>query len=503
MRLFEVSLVAVLVGGAASAQQDKIPNPGYVSAAELAALDRKLVRIEATLVELQGAGPGYDARKAIDHVAELARQLRAEMQEAWIYDWVEPLAPADGRRIEVSGDRPADPPRVDSAGAPVVTGGDGTQEGGSAAGVQELPADELLEGALSYELDPVFQPDGPYGYLDPIPAEHLVGAELGGPFRDWGGACWASDRVCVIPTELSNRTVVFNNFAASWGDRGPERATREVNVTGEVRGLTYWRPGDWTKGRDGHGFYWNVYHDVTFVDCHVFQGGGQAWQLVFRDGAEGSHHETLFTAEEADNQSYTITLRDCSATDNGNIVFGTHAMSSYPVSIFNPGQSVVIDGLRIRCEFPPVTVKDRTFQSQGGLFLGPGQTQSARCPSALIEGLDIEVVRAGREELVLWAVDTARVVEPRIVDHGGRADVKIVVDGWQACGKVEIVRPQTDLYVHLMSGHPHKVPLETVLVRAGETFVWPAPTEPPPADETAPLPEPAVPDAGGDGESGR
>ncbi|MEM7308924.1 MAG: hypothetical protein AAF682_19735 [Planctomycetota bacterium] len=419
----------------------KVTNPGSVTAEELASLDQRFGQLEKLLEEMQQAGRGYDYRQALDHLSELAAGFRAEMQEAYLYD---------PKELE-----------------PPPAGG-----GGSAGEPKEV---------LSYVLDPVFLPGGQYAHLGAIPEEHLIGAELGGPFWDWGGECWDSDRACVFPEELWNRTVVFNNAATSWGDRGPNWAQREVNATGEVRGLTYWRAGNWTKGFDGHAFYWNVYHDATFVDCHVFQGGGQAWQLVYRDGSEGGHNETAISREEAANHEYTITLRDCSATDNGNILYGAHAMSSYPVSIFNPGQSVVIDGLKIRCEFPEVTEKGRTFQSQGGLFIGPGQTASSRCPSALIEGLDIEVVRSGREELVLWAVDTARIVQPRIVDHGGQADVKIVVGGWQACGNVEIVEPLADLYVHLMDGHPHKVPMETVLVPAGGSFVWP-PAEPEPAE---------------------
>jgi hypothetical protein len=334
---------------------------------------------------------------------------------------------------------------------------------------------------LRYELAPVFSAGGPYAHLGEVPEEARTGAVYGGPFGDWGGQCWAKASVCTLPESIWNRTVIFNDDAAPWGEHGPMRASREVNVTGVAKGITYWRPGDWTMGRDGHGFYWNVLGDVTLEGCAVVEGGGQAFQLVSRPGETGIPwaDDPDDPTPEADtvterNALGTLTLRDCRAIDCGQIERGMMVHSSYPVSIFNPGQRVEIDGLVIRCEFPELRDKyDKPFRSRGGLFLGPGQIPTARTPVAWIRGLDVEVTKADRQELVLWGVDEVHVIEPRIVDHGGAADVAIVVQGESAVGRVEIVATQTPLRVHLHANHPHRPPIETVEVPAGGDFTWP------------------------------
>lgn len=410
---------------AAPLAQERELNPGNVTAEELVQLDAGYKAIEKLIDEMQAAGRGYDYHAALDKLEGFVRDYRGAFTSAYLYD-----------------DVPEEP------GEPGEPEGD----------------------VLNYELAPVFAPGGQYAHLGEIPEGARRGAIYGGPFKDWGGHCWAGTGLCVVPESLSFRTVIFNDDAASWGEHGPMRATREVNVSGTVKGLTYWRPGDWTKGRDGHGFYWNVLGDVTLEDCHVFEAGGQGYQFVSRPEETGLPWEQVL----ATNRAATLTVRDCSATDCGQIEYGQMVHSSYPFSFFAPGQALDVDGLTIRCEFPAFTDKDGVqFQSRGGVFIGPGQTHDARTSVVWLRRLDIEVTKADRSELVLWAVDEAHVVNPRIIDHGGTADVRIVVTGDQACGMVEIIETQTPLQVQLMDGHPHKPPMETVQVPAGGSFIWP------------------------------
>ena len=280
----------------------------------------------------------------------------------------------------------------------------------------------------------------------------------------YDGGCWDSDRVCELPTaELAGRTVVFDDAAASWGEHGPKWGLRVYNATGVLRGLTLWRAGDFSEGREGHGGYFSAFQDLTIEDCAFIQCGAQGLQIVWRS------HETKIPPETWNQAAHVVTVRNVRMQDCGQINAGSAVRASWPCTIFAPGQAIVVDRLTVRTRFKPYADGQHPLiESHGALFIGPGD-EYRRTPKARVEGLDCEVWNSDRQELVLWAQDDALVLRPLIVDHGGRAEIAIVDD----CGRVEIREPLEPLTVGIYAGHPHQPARETFEVPAGGTFVWP------------------------------
>ena len=415
-------------------------NEGYLTQQEATELDKQFTRIEDSILVLVNADRDINWKDATSQLQKQASAYRTTMEVAYLIDLVpKPVTPEPE-------------PEPDPGPGP-----------------QPDPA------VLYYDLDQVFGTTGVYSHLGAIPDDELRGAVYGGPFGYWSkGACWTSDKVCAFPPELWGATVIYNNAAASWGEHGPKWGSREYNVTGVIEGVSMWRPGDWTKGREGHAWYLNVYRDLTFRNCNVSEAGACAYYFEWRDGTSGSHDETDIPWDEAQNWLYEVALEDCTAIDCGQINFGTAVRASWPVNFCNPGQRFRIDGMEIKTEFPPVTVSGETFQSHGGVFVGPGQADK-RCPLVTIDDLMVDVTRSDRQELVLWAVDEAIIGKNEpigITDVGGRADVAIVAWGEDACGSVTIYPATTDLYVGLYEDHPHKPAKETIFVPAGTEYFW-------------------------------
>jgi len=317
--------------------------------------------------------------------------------------------------------------------------------------------------------NPPFLDGAPYGWLPDLTEDDLEGAELREFYRLGkdpaegllGG--WNSDQIVQLPAEFSNRRIVYNSHKApTWDEWGPKWGIRAYNSEGTIRDLVQYRVGDFTKGREGHAIYLNIAGDLLLERVEAYQCGGQFLQLVWRA------KETLIAPEDFDQADHLVRVVDCVSVDNGAINYGSAVRASYPLAFYNPGQRLELIRFKVRTKLEPFQTSSGLRTSHGGVFVGPGQ-EYRRCASAYIEDLDVEVWGSDRSEVKLWAVDEAILLRPRIIDHGGTADVVIVDD----CGVVKIIEPRTDIFVSVKSAaKPYSAPIQTHKVRAGETWTF-------------------------------
>lgn len=312
---------------------------------------------------------------------------------------------------------------------------------------------------------------------------------------------YSSDGPVPAPTSMSNRTIVCDNAQAPWGDYGPLWGARCYNIEGLIQDLTLARVGDWTTGREGHGFYFNWLGDLTLRRVRMLQVGGQGLQTCFRP------RETAVAPPGWPSPDSWLTLEDCEFIDCGQINAGAAVRSSWPVSLFATGGSVKLDGVTVRTELEPFEVKGKQYRSHGALFVGPPRSAAAdpdtlpvegpvavdhagdwvywagwkskgttfngyfRTPVAEIIDLVVEVTDSDREELHFRNVGVIFLDNPNIVEHGGEADVVVTLD----CGSFtvfETVHPLTIYFTPEENPHRKSDAVEVVRVPAGGSYSW-------------------------------
>jgi len=311
----------------------------------------------------------------------------------------------------------------------------------------------------AYALAAPFSPGGKYSWMGHAPVEE--GTEIGGSVRisrnDNG---YGSTIAWKITPEHSNRTIVWNSTKATWEEWLPKWGVRDYNAYGLIENLTQYRCGDFHKGREGHAVYLNVISELRMANVHAVECGGNAIQLVWR----AKESDVPIEAQSRDNSA--ITLNNVSATNCGAITSGSAVRASYPFSIFNPGQDILINGMKVRCNLPSFLWSGVMRRSHGGLVIHPGQAYR-RTDYVEINGLDIEIHNSRRGLVKLGAIDHCVMRSPRVIDHGGENTVSIVDD----CGVVEIIEPLSDLVVKIRSQDDDKV-YKHVNVFAGSTYTF-------------------------------
>jgi len=351
----------------------------------------------------------------------------------------------------------------------------------------------------------VQHPDIPFP--EPAP-EELAGFELGDTSKNSDPRAgepilgWNASALVTIPDAWSGeRAIVWNNTKPGWGgagDRGPLWGRRGYNMAGTLENLVQRRVGNWTKGKEGHALYLNPAGDVLIRNVHAIECGAQWGQFAWRP------KETRLPLELWPlNTGAVLRIEDSSAIDCGAINAGDAVRASWPLAFYATGHELEVVRFKVRTKLPPFTQNGNPGrQAHGAVFVGPGTSSRinysgpdaveyagdtvrytatgsngsdsfqvyARTPKATLEGLDIELWNSDREEVRLWNVGEALLIAPRIVEHGGTADVVIVDD----CGRVEIRDAVTELRVRIKSAAtPYGPTTASYKVAAGDSFVWP------------------------------
>lgn len=406
---------------------------GGLTAGESHALNKEFAQIEASVdaraaeaAALTAQADAFVAASA-SHEAGIAvldaqlASLRAHLTEAIVTDPPE---------------LPQDPPSTDP---PVINPGGPTTS--------------------AYELAPVFSGTGTYGWLGaatPEPGFKLV--------NWWGELIGAYG-----PVSIANAEIVGNNDHVTWPaqldpvtgevikpekkDYGPKWVYRLYDTSGTVENLKVWRAGDWTKGREGHALYANVLADLTIRDFIATQCGAQAIQLVWRAS------ETAIPKAQWKHGEHTILLERVSAIDCGLINEGEAVRASWPISIFNPGQKIILRDCSVETVDAPL--------AHGALFVGDGE---GRTPSLRVDGFRVRVRNSDRPEMRLHGQDDAILTGLDVLEEGGEANVAIADD----CTRVEIIDPVHPLVIGIHdASDPHRAPYKTFAVPGGGYFLWP------------------------------
>lgn len=364
---------------------------------------------------------------------------------------------------DAAGTSPPDPPTVPDP-----------PTGGAVLEYEEAPvfrsgtlqdyADELGSDAFAKVPYAEKQSFGKYAHLADLTPAQLTGTRLGGSVRIGRSPNgWKSSNGFTIPDDWSNDRVVWNSTKATWDEYLPKWGIRAYDVRGEIRNLTQFRAGDFTRGREGHAIYLNVFEKLLIENVHAIQCGGQALQIVWRIN---DPDETIIPPELHDQASYKITIRDSSAIDCGTIYEGSASRASWPLTFYNPGQDLDLIRFTVRTKLQAFQTSGGPKRSRGGVYIGPGQIQ--RTTNVVrIESLDIEVTESDRDELRLESVASGLILSPRIVDVGGTAEIGIVDD----CGRIEIRNAIEPLTVIIRDKAKHR-PLTYHKIKAGENFVW-------------------------------
>lgn len=289
--------------------------------------------------------------------------------------------------------------------------------------------------------------------------------ELGG-WDSLANFGWESDHAWAIPPTLSDRRVVFNNAAASWGEHGPKWGIRSYNVVGKLADLELWRCGDWSNGREGHACYLNVAGDLELTRLRAVQCGGQALQIVWRVG------ETRMPRSSWPTAANLIALLDCSAQDCGAITDGQAVRASWPFSFFATGARVELKDLRVDTRLPEfVGDRGERFRAHGALLVTGGE-EGRRTPNLVVDGLAGKVTRCDRSEVRLQSVDVAELRNLTLTEEGG--DGACTVDVVDDCRSVHISGSSSTVVVRVISSaKPFSAPYWTATVAPGGEFKWP------------------------------
>ena len=250
-------------------------------------------------------------------------------------------------------------------------------------------------------------------------------------------------------------------------EHGPKWWARTYNTSGALTNVLTWRVGDFHAGREGHVAYFNCLGDVALTDFIGIQHGGQLVQLVWRSW------ETKIPPDQWKQGDHTITLRRAVSIDGGCINEGSAVRASWPLSIANPGQRVVVEDCVVLCDLPQAFQDTSSQQlgpcrSHGALAFYPGDGMPGtiqRTPSAVVRNLRARCNLPDREMVRAWAVDDL-LIEGGSIAAVGRPTRVVLIDS----PKVRIVGVQMDAEIQIRDAAGQLV--ATDHYEPGESWAW-------------------------------
>jgi len=317
---------------------------------------------------------------------------------------------------------------------------------------------ELLDLFYAYEFTPfAVDPKIPASFAPPAGAPF----EAGGPssLANFG---WMTAVPHSVPATCSNRRVVFNNRAESWGDRGPLWGIRGYNVMGVLENLEMWRCGDWTQGREGHAVYLNVAGSLTVRKLKAVQCGGQLLQLVWR-ASETRMLEALWP-----DANDTILLEECEAVDCGAINEGMAVRASWPVSIFHPGQRIAVRDLVVETNLPTFVGGTAGPCNSHGALVATWGERGVKTPELVIDGLHGRLVKPDRSVIRLTGVGHTELRRIGLTVEGGAMNVALVED----CDSLIVEDCTVPVRVDFAAADKPWTTTRSHMVPAGERFQW-------------------------------
>lgn len=211
------------------------------------------------------------------------------------------------------------------------------------------------------------------------------------------------DHAWPFPTsKWKGRRLLGNDAAAAWGDHGPLWMCRLYDVVGLIDDLHIMRPGDYAKGREGHGIYFNLMGDVTVRDYHAIQCGGQALQVV---SPWERTKETAVPQAEWPTSANALSIERIYARDCGIINVGLAVRASWPIALYGLPCAIHLGGGAVETlESPEFSHHGQTYRSHGALFVGQ-PAQGKRVPKLTGVSFRTDLIAPDREDFRLWAVD--------------------------------------------------------------------------------------------------
>ena len=338
--------------------------------------------------------------------------------------------------------------------------------------------------------DPIFQAGGQFP-LDSSPIIELMDDPRferwvpltsldGGGFAHWAtprsvwdeltsGGKFGATAAVPVPAELSNRVLCFNNDRKQSGDGVPYWGfARCYLVHGELRNSVAIRSGAWSQRKEGHSFYGDLYGgDMLFENFYSIQAGGQHLQTILRGYscnvvAPNGEQRPPRNSGESD-KAWDARLRKSSwfkslVADNNTRLLrvigggcedcGYLDRASVPLSFFNSGHRVMVQGVTVRqglsdfVETLPGSLAMGSYRSRGAV--GCIDNAGLRCPSFTIEGGHFECVRSNRAEIRFSACDDAVIRDAVVL--GTRYNGLPVVRADTDCTQVRIQSCKTDVY---------------------------------------------------------
>lgn len=296
-------------------------------------------------------------------------------------------------------------------------------------------------------------------------------------------------------SQLSGKRMLGNSQKGLTGDTVLWGAARTYGTFGTVDDLEVVRTGDFVKQREGHAVYCDLFESSTWRDIRTRQNLAQSGQFGFRPttklsvgggerpGPLSAHYKNgqldlkaywswlastaWWASLRAHQASYSMTVEGWSSIDDS-CGDENSGRSSNPFSFFNPGLSLHIKGMSIKCHLGRPF--GGGFRSRGGLMTT--LSYGCRVPNLTAEGLEIAVVSPDRPEVSLNGVDQGLIDRPRIVRNSGAARARVAI--YDNCkGPITINAPEFDVDVttHGTGSQMHKL-LATKVLKAGQSYAW-------------------------------
>ncbi len=315
------------------------------------------------------------------------------------------------------------------------------------------------------EPPPTFEPfaDGhKFAYL---PDAQVTALQLGfyTPLINNGGPLLDRFDLAQIPAG----SYVGVDAAAEWGEHGPKWGARIHRATGTLRGVEFYRIGDFSRGREGHALYLSpAFGNVLLEDVHAHGCGGHHSHVRSFSAAhdpDGMPSDLLPRPED------TFTWRRCKARHCDAIVAGDSPRASWTIHFANTGSRARLEACEVECDH---TARGDGPSSTGALLLGFDQ-EPRRCPLSETYDFRAKLTRPDRACIFLEGQDESRHEDLDLWETDRAAARVRIVDG---CGPVHILRPRRDILLEFVpendaTGAAYREPNRTELLAAG-TSHW-------------------------------
>ena len=308
----------------------------------------------------------------------------------------------------------------------------------------------------------VFRGTGAYAYLD-----DCVLPDTGNPFLTFATP-YLNYNLSGVPEPLPfipPGDHVGNNDVAPWGDHGPLWFCRWYNALGTVGGFDVFRIGDFTRGREGHVFYFNCLEDVTIQNVNAYQCGAQFAQMVWRP------NETTIPPQNWHQQDFTVTIRDCSVIDQGVINTGVAVRASWPISFFNPGQDLVVENLLLDVDIANFfnSSMQGPFNSHGAILCTPGSTVE----NVTITNPVIRLRRPDRALFRFWGAQNISITGGSVDITAGTRQIDLVDTAGVQTLSIQGMSTTFPILVRILStSSPWSNPIQTFLYDGSSPLFW-------------------------------